>query len=249
MKKQQFILYVNDLYSVKEFYQDVFDFNIKEMMHSLNDVSHVKLIKDGVELQLLQSNYTKDPTSKAKKTVSIKPVFIVNEGMARYRNTSISSGGSFNCEDKEWNDDGYTVCDGRDTEGNVFQVRTFIKWGNKEMVNFEQMLESEILAIANPIMDNLMDASRDIDRERHVKDFTDRMKRIVTQSYLEKVCGDYQKEKGFFDKREFVALFKRPDSVAIIWKQTFTKAKGDFVAEMVLVYQDKKYLVDHVLVF
>ncbi len=110
------------------------------------------------------------------------------------------------------------------------------------------MTEDEILYIANPIMDNLMEASTNIDHERHVKDFTERMKSIVTKEYLQNVCEQYQAEKGFFSEREVVAVFKRPESVAIIWKQSFTKAQGEFVAEMLLVYKQGKYLVDHAMV-
>lgn len=116
-------------------------------------------------------------------------------------------------------------------------------------MNFEEMTDQDILDIANPIMDNLMDASTDIDHKRHVRDFTDRMKDIVTETHLQKVCTKYQSEKGFFSKREPVAVFKRPTSAAIVWKQWFSKAQGEYVAEMVLVYQNGKYLVDHAMVF
>jgi hypothetical protein len=116
-------------------------------------------------------------------------------------------------------------------------------------MNFESMSEKEILDIANPIMDNLMEASTDIDHKRHTKDFTERLKNIVTEEHLQKVCKNYQAEKGFFGERNPVAVFKRPDSVAIVWKQSFTKAKGEFVAEMVLVHQDGKVLCDHTMVF
>lgn len=116
-------------------------------------------------------------------------------------------------------------------------------------MNFVEMSEREILDIANPIMDNLMDASTRIDHESHVRDFTDRIRNIVTKEHLQKVCEQYQQEKGFFSEREFVAVFKRPNSAAIVWKQYFTKAKGEFVAEMVLVHEDGKFLCDHVMVF
>jgi hypothetical protein len=109
--------------------------------------------------------------------------------------------------------------------------------------------DAEILTVANPIMDNLMDASTAIDRERHARDFTDRLKAIVTKDYLERVCRQYQDEKGYFGGREVVAIFRRPHSVAIIWKQRFTKSAGEFVAEMVLVEQASRCLVDHVMVF
>ena len=109
--------------------------------------------------------------------------------------------------------------------------------------------DEEILKVASPIMDNLMEAASDIDHERHVRDFTERLKSLVTKEYLEKVCRQYQAEKGFFSKRECIAIFRRPESVAIVWKQWFTKQQGEFVAEMVLVEQNSRYLVDHVLVF
>jgi len=109
--------------------------------------------------------------------------------------------------------------------------------------------DEEILKIAEPIMDNLMKGSTEINHKRHTKDFTRRLKDIVTPEYLENICNKYQTEKGYFANREFVAVFRRPDSVAIIWKQWFTKQEGEFVAEMVLVEQDGRYLVDHAMVF
>ncbi|SPP65357.1 hypothetical protein [Nitrospira lenta] len=109
--------------------------------------------------------------------------------------------------------------------------------------------DAEILAIANPLMDNLMEASTAIDHARHVRDFTERLKAIVQKDYLEHVCRQYQREKGFFGARVVVAIFRRPDSIAIVWRQQFTKVPGDYVAEMVLVQQDARYLVDHVMVF
>ena len=109
--------------------------------------------------------------------------------------------------------------------------------------------DEEILKIADPIMDNLMQASTEINHERHVRDFTERLKSLVTGDYFEEVCRQYQAEKGYFSHREFVAIFRRPTSVAIVWKQWFTKLQGEFVAEMVLVEQSSRYVVDHVMVF
>ena len=116
-------------------------------------------------------------------------------------------------------------------------------------MDLSQKTDSEIMSIANPIMDNLMEASTAIDYERHIKDFTERLKSALSKERLEWICQDYQSKKGFFAKREFVAAFRRPESVAIVWQQTFTQQQGDFVAEMVLIQQDGRYLVDHVMVF
>ena len=116
-------------------------------------------------------------------------------------------------------------------------------------MNFEEMSEEEILDIANPIMDNLMEASTNIDHEKHVQDFNKRMLKIVTRDYLNEICVKYQAKKGFFAKREPVAVFRRPESAAIIWKQYYTKAPGEHVAQMVLVHENGRFLVDHAMVF
>ena len=109
--------------------------------------------------------------------------------------------------------------------------------------------DTDILAIADPIMDNLMDASTAIDYPRHVRDFTDRARSMLSEQRLREVCVAYQGSKGLFARREFVAIFRRTDSVAIIWRQWFTEQPGEYVAELVLVEHDGRYLVDHVMVF
>jgi succinyl-CoA synthetase beta subunit len=116
-------------------------------------------------------------------------------------------------------------------------------------MNFLEMSEKQILDIATPIMDNLMQASTDIDHTRHVQDFTDRAKAIVTEDHLQKVCVKYQFEKGNWGKREPIAVLKRPDSAAIIWKQFCSKVEGEYVAEIVLIHQNGRFLVDHAMVF
>lgn len=116
-------------------------------------------------------------------------------------------------------------------------------------MDLAQKSDQAILAVATPIMDNLMAASTAIDHARHTRDFTERARGVLPKSTFECVCRQYQDTKGFFAEREFVAVFRRPASVAIVWRQRFTGVEGEYVAELVLVQQDGKYLVDHVMVF
>ena len=58
-------------------------------------------------------------------------------------------------------------------------------------MNWLEMSDDEIMAIATPIMDNLMQASTNIDHERHIRDFSDNMKAIVTRENLERQCREY----------------------------------------------------------
>ncbi|GFO59282.1 hypothetical protein GMST_16070 [Geomonas silvestris] len=113
----------------------------------------------------------------------------------------------------------------------------------------EQMTDQEVLALVNPMMDNLMEASTRIDHAAHTRDFTERIRAIVTPEHLEAVCRKYQEEKGFFASREPVAVVRRPGAVAVLWRQKFSKVPGDFVAEALVVEREGRYLIDHVMVW
>ena len=115
-------------------------------------------------------------------------------------------------------------------------------------MNWLEMSESEVLAIANPIMDNLMQASTAIDHERHVKDFTDPLKSIVTKENLEAQCKEYQAKLGYFTEREFVAVFRKETDAAIFWKQKYTKSTGEHIAFLRLVSDNGEILVQNVSV-
>ena len=114
--------------------------------------------------------------------------------------------------------------------------------------SIDTLSDAQIREIADSLMDNLMDASTAIDHARHVRDFTARAKAVVTPEHLQRVCERYQAEKGFFAGRDFVTVLRRPGTATIVWKQRFSRVPGDFLAEMILVEQDGRFLIDHVAV-
>ena len=115
-------------------------------------------------------------------------------------------------------------------------------------MNWLEKTESEILAIANPIMDNLMQASTEVNHARHVKDFSDELKLIVTKENLEAQCKAYRATLGTFAEREFVAVFKKETDVAIFWKQKYTKSTGEHIAFLRLMDVDGRIWVQNVSV-
>lgn len=97
-------------------------------------------------------------------------------------------------------------------------------------MNWLTMSDEEIMAIAGPIMDNLMQASTDIDHEKHVRDFSDRLKEIVTEENLAQQCRTYQAELGYFATRELVGIFRKRTDVRVFWRQWYTKSEDEFLA-------------------
>ena len=112
-----------------------------------------------------------------------------------------------------------------------------------------ELSDNELIDIGNCLMDQLMDASTRQDYPAHIQHFSKRAQSVLDETQFKMVCGVYQEKNGFFTAREFVALFRRPESVAFIWKQHYSKVAGDYVAEMVLIVEDDAYKVDHAFVF
>ena len=75
-------------------------------------------------------------------------------------------------------------------------------------MDLSEKSDEEILRVATPIMDNLMDGSTEINHKQHTRDFTDRAKRIVTKETLEKQCKKYQAKWGYFADGNFVRIFR-----------------------------------------
>ena len=117
------------------------------------------------------------------------------------------------------------------------------------MKKLQGLTDSETLEIANAMMDQLMEASTQKNYTAHIEHFSIRAKSMLDETQFEVVCEVYQKKYGFFQERTFVQLFRRPESIAFIWKQRYSKAEGDFVAEMVMIIEDDQYRVDHAFVF
>lgn len=113
---------------------------------------------------------------------------------------------------------------------------------------FEDLTDEQILKLVEPIMNNMMEGSTEIDHAKHTRDFTERMRCIVTPKHLSLVCHEYQAKWGFFRDRQFVALFRRSDSVAVIWRQFCSQSPDVRVAEAVFVSDGKRILIDHAMV-
>ena len=117
------VVYAKDRKKLADFYSKTLQLNVVE-----KDDEFVLMESHGFELVILQA-----PTSIAEKiTISdpptprentaIKPVFFI-ENIQATRGLAKNYGGFVNPSEKEWMFRGYTVCDGYDSEGNVFQLR------------------------------------------------------------------------------------------------------------------------------
>jgi len=104
----------------------------------------------------------------------------------------------------------------------------------------------EILNIVEPIMDNCLDGSNEGNHKKHTRDFTDRMKSIVTPEELQRQLSSYP--KIYFTDREFLHLFRRSDSIGIVWRQFTSSNNDELINQAIFKEVGRNILIDHCMI-
>ena len=113
------VLYSQDIENLSTFYTSCFGFQKRD-----HDSSYVRLVNQEIELVILKSpEKYKTKEIKPRTDTPIKPVYFISTSLAAIRTLIQSNGGFFKPSDSEWQFNNTIVCDGYDTEGNIFQVR------------------------------------------------------------------------------------------------------------------------------
>ena len=113
-------------------------------------------------------------------------------------------------------------------------------------IKFSNLSVDEILQIVEPIMDNCLEGSNEGNYEKHTRDFTDRIKSIVTPDELQRQFSN--ETKVYFTKREFLHLFRRNNSVGIVWKQLTSLNNDELINQAIFKEINGNILIDHCMI-
>ena len=108
--------------------------------------------------------------------------------------------------------------------------------------------DSQLLAVATTMMDDLMAASFAVDYDAHVRDFTPRLKALVTEDGFQKMALAHRRDLGDDAGRALVRVLRRRDSVAFVWVQRFTKSDDEYLATAILCETGDGFKIDHALI-
>ncbi len=109
--------------------------------------------------------------------------------------------------------------------------------------------DEEILAIAEPLMQNIIAGTTEVNYEKHTRDFTEDLKGYVTKEAFEEQVALLQNKLGHFSEKKFVDIFRKKEKVSILWKQTLSKTEDEFMNELTLIEQDGRYRVANTFIY
>jgi len=113
-------------------------------------------------------------------------------------------------------------------------------------LKFTELSVEEILGIVEPLMQNCLEGSNESDHAKHVRDFTDRMKNIVTPEELKRQLSG--KPRIRFTNRQFLNLFRRRNSIGIVWKQSTSSSDDELINQAIFKEVDGRVLIDHCMI-
>lgn len=94
--------------------------------------------------------------------------------------------------------------------------------------------DEEILKIADPIWDNLIGGSNEMDYQKISKDFSKSMLEGADENNLRRHWETNDVLTSLSTRREYLGCLRRGRFVTVLWKQLSFKIQGDFLAKLVL---------------
>jgi len=108
--------------------------------------------------------------------------------------------------------------------------------------------DDQIVKIANPIMDNQLDASMKSDFKRAIENFSDTVKKEFTEEIFLKQCEERESKFGDFTSRKLMGIIKQKNLVTIYWNQRLSKTNDEFLAVLALSQNGSRYIIERAYV-
>ena len=100
--------------------------------------------------------------------------------------------------------------------------------------------DEELLNIANPIWDNLVECSNNKDYSGFTRDFSAQMLYGANEIELGKQWANNKLLTSLSKQRKFLGCLKRNNFVTVLFAQTSDAVSGEFLGRLVLGVEDDK---------
>ena len=101
-------------------------------------------------------------------------------------------------------------------------------------MNLLEKSDQEILDIANPLWDNLVNSSNKKDYFEFVKDFSAKMLFGANEVEIGKQWSNNKLLTSLSEKQQFLGCIRRAQFITVLYKQTSNTMPGEFLGRLVL---------------
>jgi hypothetical protein len=101
----------------------------------------------------------------------------------------------------------------------------------------------EMKNVADPIMDNILDAVKLENYMAYSKDFDQALKVVGSRTKFFQVSRYLKQTMGNYMYREYMGSVHKDNLVVVLWKATFDKTQDDVLIKLFLTKQNNRYIV------
>ncbi len=107
-------------------------------------------------------------------------------------------------------------------------------------MNIVEKTDDEILAIANPMWDELVKTSNEGKYGEFVKNFSESLAFGLNQMEVGKQFARSELTRNLTEKPDFLGIIRRGEHVTVLYRQRSTKKEGEWLGRLVLGYEQEK---------
>lgn len=103
--------------------------------------------------------------------------------------------------------------------------------------------DGEIQAIAEPLLDNLLDAFKENDYSKYSRDLDDSLKSIVSEKKFIEADKRTEAIFGNCQLRKYLGFLKKSNMTVVLWKAKFDKVEDDILIKLAMLKKGGRYLI------
>tara|TARA_Y100001970_G_scaffold154418_1_gene189199 strand:- start:26182 stop:26532 length:351 start_codon:yes stop_codon:yes gene_type:complete len=116
-------------------------------------------------------------------------------------------------------------------------------------MNLQNKTDEEIIKIANPLWENLIECSNNKDYNGFTKDFSIQMLYGANEIELGKQWSNNELLVNLSKDSQFVGCLRRNEFVTVLYKQKSSKLPGEFLGRLVLGLEDNNVKIFGATIF
>ena len=101
----------------------------------------------------------------------------------------------------------------------------------------------EVRAIAEPILDNILEGFKTDDYRKYSRDLDDTLKETISQKKFLEIDHQIQSSIGNYQSREYLGFLIKGQMTVVLWKGRFDRSVDDVLIKLVVSKRKGKYLV------
>lgn len=103
--------------------------------------------------------------------------------------------------------------------------------------------DQEVKAIAEPLLENVMDALKNDDYAKYTKDFDLTLKEAVQEQRFHEISFQIKNGLGSYQSKEYLGFLDKGQTTLVLFRGKFDKSQSDVLIKLVVTKKEGKYYI------